>query len=301
MIKQVLGSYGISLLGLVILLLPEPTWPGPITVGSIQLEAASEIRKFLPLATYLGKHLQSESISQGRVVVAKSIPHMATFLREGKVDIFIDSPFPSLAVSRLSGSKFLLRRWKKGLGEYHSVIFVKKDSDLNRLEDLKGRIVAFEEPFSSSGYFFPKMLMIEEGLILIPKTEPKEPVRPGEVGYLFSLDDENTMAWVLRRKVNAGAMDNQSYTMEARRNPNSLKVIHKTFSFPRQIVSYRADLRPKLVDRIKEILINMDKSEEGRKVLQRFERTAKFDEIPDSSMAQLLKALKFVDLELGLK
>lgn len=280
-----------------LLLLPQPTWPGTITVGSIHRQAAAEIKKFSPLAAYLGKHLRSEGTSQGRVVVAKNIAQMAMFLREGRVDLFIDSPFPSLAVRRLSGSKFLLRRWKKGLAEYHSVIFTNKDSNLNRLEDLNGKVLAFEEPFSSSGYFFPKIVLMQEGLKLVPKADPTEPVGPREVGYVFSLDDENTVVWVLRGKVIAGVLDNQTYSEEARRNPN-LKVIYKTFSFPRHILSYRADLPPKLVARVKEILIKMDQSEDGRKTLREFQQTTKFDELPDSSMAQLLKALPFVDLEL---
>jgi phosphonate transport system substrate-binding protein len=111
-----------------VFLVPQVTWAGPITIGSIQTEPAHEVKRFLPLARYLAKQLQSEGIDQGRVVVAESIPQMATLLREGKADLFIDSPFPSVAISRLSGSKFLLRRWKKGLGEYHTVIFVRKDS-----------------------------------------------------------------------------------------------------------------------------------------------------------------------------
>jgi phosphonate transport system substrate-binding protein len=80
-----------------------------------------------------------------------------------------------------------------------------------------------------------------------------------------------------------------------------LKSIYETFSLPRQIVSYRADLPPKLVARIKEILLKMDQSEEGRKALQEFERTVKFDEIPDQAMAPLLKSMKFIEAELGLQ
>jgi phosphonate transport system substrate-binding protein len=296
-----LRSGGLSFFVLALLLPPLVTWAKPIHIGSISTEPAAEIKTFLPIAAYLAKQLQSDGFDQGKVLVARSMPEMAAFLKEGKVDLYIDSPFPALAVSRLSGSKFLLRRWKKGIGEYHSVIFATKESAINRLEDLKGKMIALEEPFSSSGYFFPKMALMQEGLKLVSKKEASDPISPGEVGYIFSLEDENTMVWVLRGKVMAGAMDNQKYPKEARGNLNSLKTIYKTSSFPRQIVSYRADLPSKLVARIKEILIKMDQSEEGKKALQDFERTTKFDELPDQSMAYLLKLQKSVDSELGLK
>lgn len=301
MTKTIPRSCRIFFFVVAVLFLPRLTWARPINIGSISIEPAEEIKKFLPLASYLGKELRSEGIDEGKVVVAKSIPEMTAFLREGKVDLYVDSPFPTLAVSRLSGSKLLLRRWKKGIAEYHSVIFAKKDGDINRLEDLSGKIVAFEEPFSSSGYFLPKLFLVQRGLKLAPKREASEPVAPSEVGYVFTNDNESTMVWVLRGKVVAGAMDHQSYEKEARADLGNLKIIGETFSLPRHIVSYRGGLPAKLVGRIKEILIKMDQSAEGRKTLQDFEKTVKFDELPDQSMAPLFKAGKFIDSEFGLK
>jgi ABC-type phosphate/phosphonate transport system substrate-binding protein len=67
------------------------------------------------------------------------------------------------------------------------------------------------------------------------------------------------------------------------------------------LVSYRADLAPKLVTKIKQILIQMDQSQEGISALNEFERTTKFDELPSSSTAQLLKVRKFVEAELRLR
>jgi phosphonate transport system substrate-binding protein len=118
---------------------------------------------------------------------------------------------------------------------------------------------------------------------------------------VFTYDDENTLVWVLRGKVWAGAMDNQTFQRQTGKDPNALKIIHKTGVVPRQIVSYRTDLPGRLVARIKEILVRMDQSEQGRKVLQGFEKTTKFDELPDQSMAPLLKAGKFIDVELGIQ
>lgn len=273
----------------------------PIVLGSIHREVGAEIKKFLPLADYLAKHLQSEGVNQARVVVAKDISQMGTLLRERKVDIYIDSLFPSVGANLISGSKFLLRRWKRGRPEYRSVIYLKKDSNLHRVEDLRGHTLAFEEPFSSSGYFLPKMALLKEGLKLVPKPEPTKAIGPEEIGYVFSLHDENTVAWVLREKVTAGATDDYTYQTQTDRYPNSLKAIHTTSSFPRHLVSYRADLAPKLVTNIKKILIQMDQSREGRRALKDFERTTMFDELPSSSMAQILKMRKFVAAELKLR
>ena len=288
-------------LGLVLLLLPQLTVARTITVGSVGDVPTDEIKRFMPLANYLAKQLRAEEFDQGKVVVARSITDMAALMKEGKVDLYTDSPFPAVAVSRLSGAKLLLLRMKQGLSEYHSVIFTRKDSGVNKLQDLKQKIIVFKEAFSSSGYFVPKMALVQEGLKLVRKTDPTDRVGPREVGYVFSNNNENTMVWVLRKKVVAGATDNQNYEKEARGNLDSLKIIYETFSFPRQILAVRGDLPATLVAKIKEILINMHLSDEGKKTLADFEKTTRFDELPEKSMAPFLKAGKLIDAEVGVQ
>ncbi len=287
--RRQIGAFWVIYCLTVLFFPPRVSWARPIHIGSIHDRPANEIRKFLPLVRYLAEVLEPEGIDEGKVVVAKSIQQMADFLREGKVDLFLDSPFPVLAVNRLAGSKLLLRRWKKGVREYHTVVFVRKDSDISRLEDLKGKMISFEAPYSSSGYFLPKMALIQEGLTLVLKKNASAPVAPDEVGYVFSKDDENTVVWVLRGKVSAGALDDRNYRKDAKHRLDQLKILHETFSIPRQIISYRSDLPPKLVARIKKILLDMDQSEEGQRALKAFEKTTKFDEIPEQSLAPLLE------------
>jgi phosphonate transport system substrate-binding protein len=109
------------------------------------------------------------------------------------------------------------------------------------------------------------------------------------------------MVWVLRKKVVAAAIDNQAYELEARNSLDSLKIIYQTFSFPRHVVSYRGNLPATLVARIKEMLLKMHQSEEGKKALEDFEKTTRFDELPEQTMLPFLKAGKFIDSEVGIK
>lgn len=284
---------------LVSFLVPAPGVARPLILGTIGENAADETKKFWPFTRYLAKELQSAGIDEGKVVVAKDMAQMAAFLREAKADLYIDSAFPTIAVSHLSGAKFLARRWKKGIGEYHSAIFTRKDSGINRVEDLKGKFMAFEEPYSTSGYFLPKMALTQAGLKLADKKAATDPVGSNEIGYLFSRDDTNTMWWVVKGKVAAGAMDNQNYTKEAKGDIDQLKVLHKTMSIPRQIVSYRGDLPEPLAGTIKQILLRMDQSEEGKKILLGFERTTKFDELSQQALAPLVQFQKSIAAEVG--
>ena len=284
----------------IILLLPQLASAGSFKLGSLSIDPVSETRKFWPLASYLARQLQSDGIKEGKVVVAASIPAMSSFMQTGQVDLYIDSYFPALAVSRLSGSRLLLRRWKLGKSDYQSVIFTRKDGGISRLGDLKGKVIAFEAPFSSSGYFFPKIALVEKGFRLALKRHERDPVKADEVGYIFTHADTNTIYMVLNGAVVAGATDDQKYLTFAK-NLGSLKIVHETVSFPRQFVTHRGDLPAKLVTRIKEVLLNMHQTEEGRHALQDFEGTTKFEEIPPRDIEQFAGLKKHFDAELRLQ
>ena len=141
---------------------------GVIKVGTITNTPKKEVEKYQPFADYLASHLKDQGIKLGEVVMASSISEMASLLKTGEIDLYVDSPFPVLEIEALSGAKPLLRRWKKGVAEYRSVIFVRKNGGINSLEDLKGKMIAFEDPFSTSGYFLPKATLMQAGIVISP-------------------------------------------------------------------------------------------------------------------------------------
>ncbi len=294
------GLRHLLFLVIAVLLLPLRSSAESLNLGSIGIDPVTETKKFSPLASYLARQLQTDGIDEGKVVVAASIPAMSSLMQTRQIDLYIDSFFPSLAVSRLTDSKLLLRRWKMGKSEYQSVIFTRKDSGIARLEDLKGKVIAFEEPFSSTGYFFPKIPLLENDLRLALKKQGNDPVKPDEVGYVFSHGDSNTIYMVLNGVVAAGTTDDQKYFTLAK-SLGSFKIIHKTVPFPRQLVSYRADLPANLVTRIRDILLNMHRSEAGKQILQAFESTTKFEAIPGRDFDLVAAFRKQVDAELKLQ
>ena len=70
---------------------------------------------------------------------------------------------------------------------------------------------------------------------------------------------------------------------------------------PRHVVSARAGLAQDLLARIKQILTQMDQSEEGKKVLQQFDRTSKFDELSEQNATLIQKIRKLIEAEIKLQ
>lgn len=252
-------------------------------IGAVSMTPSEEMKDWLPFARYLAKKLSDDGVTDGKIVFARNSKEMTVLLKSSKVDLYIDSPLVMLEVAHASGSKLLLRRWKKGASEYTAVVFARKDAGFFSLSDLKDKVVAFEKESSSSGYLLPWFEMQQAGLKVAPILGGSVMPPAGQVGYRFSGADRNTVAWVVFGRVAAGAVARSDFDKIDDDQRAQLAIIAETALIPRHVVSHRGDLPPELVARIKAELLVMDKSDDGRKALNKFERTTKFDEIPQRS------------------
>lgn len=279
---KILSDY---LLILFLFLISSSAYAKNITIGTISIDPTGEIEKITPLVKYLAKKIDPDNIKSGKVVIAKDAISMAHYMKEGKVDIMIESVFPSLLVNHFTDSKILLRRWKKGVSQYSSVIISK--NDVENLQQLNGSVIAFDHPYSTTGFFIPKTMFFKNGFQIIPKKHSPNKIIPKSIKYIFSNSDENTFFWVIRDIVKAGAMDYPSYLYYSKEHPNSLKILYKSKPIPRHIVSFRSDISPQLLERLIDLLTHLDQTEEGRLILKNFQNTLKFDRLPIEGIKQM--------------
>jgi phosphonate transport system substrate-binding protein len=251
-----------------------------IVLADIGDDPAKRTGEFQPLADYLAAGLKEFGIGEGRVKVAKDFDTMIKWLKEGEVDLYFDSPFPTFILAREAGAQPLLRRWRSGVFEYHSVIFTKADSSINSVEDLKGKMVAYDSPYSTSGFLLPTAYLLEKGLNPVEKPSPTASVAADEVGYVFSFADDNVIQWVISDKAGAGAVAHTNFEKLSPEKKAGLKVLARTENVPRQVVVVRAGLDPKLVEAIKSLLLKLDSTDQGKAILKKFQTTDKFDEFP---------------------
>jgi phosphonate transport system substrate-binding protein len=256
---------------------------GILSVGTISRAPKKEVAAIQAFADYLARRLAVVGITRGRVVMAGSMAEMADLMKGKQVDLFIDGPLTVAVVNMRSGAHPFLRRWRRGLAEYRSLVLTRKESGIKTVHDLKGRMIAFDEPFSTSGYLLPKAALIQAGLRLKKYTGASAKIPPGEIGYMFAHDEENIMFWVLRGRVPAGAMSNEQFDLLARDRRSDLKILMRTMSLPREAVAHRADMPTRVLIALEEALLGMDTNDEGKQVLERFDNTAKFDRFPQGA------------------
>lgn len=255
---------------------------------SISLGIVSEVRQkeieahYRDFIRYVARKLSVAPSMGGRVVVAPNPAGLAKLLGEGQVDFYIESAYPTYIINDVEGAaRLLLRRWQRGKPEYQSFIFTKRNSGINRLDDLRGKIIVFEDPESTSGYFLPKFFLLRNGFKLSEKTRLEAVALPEEIGYIFALSQEKLVKLVLTDQVAGGAFSDDDYDKLDEKTKAELGVLAQTERLPRHLVSIRKDMPQALANRLQETLLAMSDDDEGRRILQRTGETDKFDVLPE--------------------
>ena len=100
-----------------------------------------------------------------------TIDHAAAVeaLRNGDADISFMGALPFVLAEKEIGAVPLLSEIYRDAPSYTGRVFVRRDSGVKTLADLKGRDIAFADPISESGYMYPLAEFERAGVIADPK------------------------------------------------------------------------------------------------------------------------------------
>lgn len=271
---------------LVLLIFSAPLFASDtIVIGRPAKEVKREYERLIPIATYLGQKLTAHGISKGEARLDGKNSFQATLdlLEDNQIDLLFETPYSALAFIRKGGAVPILSITRDGAAHYNTYIFARKDSGLKSIADLEGKIVAFEDPGSTSAFYLPRKAMQKAGLELAPLADVEAAAPLNKVGYVFAGSELNVSSWVYFGKVDAGTLSNLDWG-DPSENPDNFRkeftIIHQTESVPRMLVLARPDLDASLVKDIQTILLSMADTEEGRNALEKY-RISGFSMIDD--------------------
>jgi|RhiMetdeSRZDD1v2_1073273.scaffolds.fasta_scaffold95083_2 phosphonate transport system substrate-binding protein len=250
-----------------------------LTIGVVSDDPAGTIEGFQPLMDYLAEQLGDLGIEKGSVVVTPDFDTMNEKLKSGEVDLFYETAYGALDAYENAGAIPLLRGWRKEIGEYHSTIFVRKDSGITSIDDLRGKFIAFAEPDSTSGYFLPKAFLISSGLSLSEQSATSA-VPSGEVGYIITGSDENEVSFVLLGKAIGGGIEHDVFDDLKQEDKDQLTVLAQTQDLPRSLLMASPKMAQPLRERIISTLKEASQSDEGKAALKGAKKTTQFDDFP---------------------
>lgn len=116
-----------------------------------------------------------------RVTVASDYAAVVEALRNRTADLAFLHPAGYVIANRETKALIVARNLWHGKASFTSRFYVRKDSGLKTLEDLRGKTIAFVDPASSSGYIYPMVMLMQRGLVRgrDPKTFFREVVYAG--------------------------------------------------------------------------------------------------------------------------
>ncbi len=264
-----------------------------VVIGRISEKPREHFDRMRALADHLAIELEADGVTGVDVVLVDSLAEMQQLLETGRVDMLSETAFMALALADSGAADLVLREWKQGVPEYHTVFFARTDSGIDDIGDLVDGTIAFEDPGSTSAYMIPRATMELAGHELTPLDQPDGPVPPGRIGYMFAEGEINIVAWVHRGLADAGVVSNLDWENEDD-TPSFLKddllIIHRTEPIIRSLLLMRSDLDPALRARLTEILLGMHETEAGQRALSRYFRVSRYDPLDESAMG----AMEFV-------
>jgi phosphate/phosphite/phosphonate ABC transporter binding protein len=180
-------------------------------------------------------------------------------MEAGEVDIGSFSPFAYVDAVRGGKIRIIAQSVIDGSATYRGIIVARKDGGLKSIADLRGKRFAFVDPKSASGYVYPRAMLVEKGIS--PDSFFKETI--------FAGDHMKVIAAVLDGRVDAGATyDNALGIAKASGMPSdNLVIIAGTDPIPHDAIAVRIGLDEALAKRIQTALVNLDKTEAGRRII----------------------------------
>lgn len=227
----------------------------PLVFGIISSAEPSRVyAEWQPFADYLAARL-SRPI---KMVVPRGFDKLVEEIEQGQIDIFYVNSFIYYRLQE-KGKAMPVAQMQNLNGSVtsRSVVLVRKDSGIKSLDQLKGEKVAFVSPMGAGGYLAPRAQFYKEGV----KTRT-------DVREEFTKNLTTSLHKVLLGDVKAASMCGLNYRlMSIKIDAGELEIISTSDSYAEDVIGARASLSAPERERIARILFDMDKNEEGRRIL----------------------------------
>jgi phosphonate transport system substrate-binding protein len=220
-----------------------------------------QIERYEPMARYLSR-------KTGTKISLTVLPRYGNiidnFSTSGMDGAFFGSFTYALAHAKLGVEVLARPVAHDNTSTYHGLIFVRKDSRIKNVRDMKGKRFAFVDKATTAGYLLPLEYFHEAGI-------------RDYKGFLkesyFAGTHEDAIYDVLNRKADIGAAKNTVFDRLAMSDPRirkELVVLRISPDVPENGIALRKDIDEATRTGLREALLSMHEDPEGKRVLEQF-------------------------------
>ncbi len=177
-------------------------------------------------------------------------------LRNGDADISFMGALPFVLAEAEIGAVPLLSEVYRGAPVYRGRVFVRRDSGIATLADLRGRTIAFADPISESGYLFPLDEFVQANLI----ADAGEADRFFRQTF-FAGGYQQAMQAMASGLVDAAAASEYADLLLTPAQQAEVVWIAESEPIPSHVVIARPDLDPVLKDRFTAVMLQLNAPE----------------------------------------
>ncbi len=247
-----------------------------------EMNIFTQEKRFDPLARYLSEKLKVKV----DLTIFSNYGDIIEQFKDGNIDgAFLGSLVGALAIQKVGVEPLVRPVNPDGSSQYWGYLFVRKDSRITNVEGMRGKRMAFVDKATTAGYIFPVAYLRQNGIKDI-----------GEFfgSYYFTGSHDAAIYAVLNKEVDVGAAKNSIYERVRGDEPRvdrELRILATSGKVPENGLCVRKGLDKNIKNKLKEVLIDIDKDPEGRAVLEKigaikFVETSVADYKPVFAMAR---------------
>ncbi len=253
-----------------------------------EVNLVKQMERFIPLSDYLDKKTGMDV----EIKPLASYGQLYEELRDGKIDGgFFGSLVYCITHARIGIIPIARPVQPGGKSTYTGLLFVRKDANIKKPSDMKGKTIALADPATTGGYLAQKEYLANNGINL-----------DKDMKILWTGSHESAIQAVLSNQAEIGGAKStvaSKYRKGNRVFDTVLDIVNETpkKGVPDNALAVRKGLDPAKRDLLMKALLEMNSDPEGKKVLEKF-GAIKFIQTTDADFKPIYKLVRHLKLDL---
>jgi phosphonate transport system substrate-binding protein len=237
---------------------------------------------FGPLAEYLTKET-GEKVS---LVIPKDFEAYKAAVKAGQVDLGLSNPIVYVQLKKNTALELLaLSAEPKAGAKFRGIIIARKDSGIEKVQDLKGKKLVFVDKDSAAGYIFQMLTLSKAGLN----------VEKDFTNLPFAKKHDNVVMAVFNKTADAGGIrEDDLDKLKDKVDLSQIKIVAYSDYFPNWPVYATSKLDKGAAAKVKAALLKLKKGDAATDKVAGPAKIAWFESVTDKDYDMLRMAAQLV-------